>query len=306
MTTYVLKRLVSGVITIVLVLGLAFAMIRLTGDPAILLAGADATEEDIRAIQALLGTDRPVLVQFVDYMGSASRGDFGMSIVQNRPASQVVLERIPITLALGFLSFVLGTAIAIPLGLLSAMRPNSILDGISRVIAVIGQSVPVFWLGILLILLFSVRWRILPSGGAGTWRHLVMPVLSLSILTTPIVMRVLRSSMLEVLSSDYVRMAKAKGASPARVVLKHALRNASVPVITVMGYRLGFVIGGSVIVETVYSFPGLGQMAVSAVLARDFPVIQLFIVVVAALIVTINFLLDVTYSLVDPRIRFES
>lgn len=306
MTTYVLKRLVSGVITIVLVVGLAFAMIRLTGDPAILLAGADATEDDIRAIQALLGTDRPVFVQFVDYVGSALRGDFGVSIVQNRPASQVVLERVPITLALGFLSFVLGTAIAIPLGLLSAMRPNSILDGISRVIAVIGQSVPVFWLGILLILLFSVRLRILPSGGAGTWRHFVMPVLSLSILTTPIVMRVLRSSMLEVLASDYVRMAKAKGASPARVVLKHALRNASVPVITVMGYRLGFVIGGSVIVESVYSFPGLGQMAVSAVLARDFPVIQLFIVVVAALIVTINFLLDVTYSLVDPRIRFES
>jgi len=306
MTTYVLKRLVSGAFTIVLVVGLAFVLIRLTGDPAILLAGSDATEDDIRALQALLGTDRPVLVQFGDYMVNAFQGDFGNSLVQNRPATQVVLERLPITLVLGFLSFIVGTAIAIPLGLLSAMRPNSVIDGISRVVAVIGQSVPVFWLGILLILLFSVRLRMLPSGGAGTWRHLVMPVLSLSILTTPIVMRVLRSSMLEVLSSDYVRMAKAKGASPSRVVLKHALRNASVPVITVMGYRLGFVIGGSVIVESVYSFPGLGQMAVSAVIARDFPVIQLFIIVVAALIVTINFLLDITYSLVDPRIRFES
>lgn len=306
MTTYVLKRLVSGMFTIVLVVGLAFALIRLTGDPAILLAGADATEDDIRALQAQLGTDRPVLVQFGDYMVNAFQGDFGNSLVQNRPATQVVLERLPITLVLGFLSFVVGTAIAIPLGLLSAIRPNSLVDGISRVFAVLGQSVPVFWLGILLILLFSVWLRILPSGGAGTWRHLVMPVLSLSILTTPIVMRVLRSSMLEVLSSDYVRMAKAKGASPARVVLKHALRNASVPVITVMGYRLGFVIGGSVIVESVYSFPGLGQMAVSAVIARDFPVIQLFIIVVAAMIVTINFILDITYSLVDPRIRFES
>jgi len=306
MTTYVLKRLVSGAFTIVLVVGLAFVLIRLTGDPAILLAGSDATEDDIRALQALLGTDRPVLVQFWNYMVNAFQGDFGNSLVQNRPATQVVLERLPITLVLGFLSFIVGTAIAIPLGLLSAMRPNSLIDGISRVVAVIGQSVPVFWLGILLILLFSVRLRVLPSGGAGTWRHLVMPVLSLSILTTPIVMRVLRSSMLEVLSSDYVRMAKAKGASPSRVVLKHALRNASVPVITVMGYRLGFVIGGSVIVESVYSFPGLGQMAVSAVIARDFPVIQLFIIVVAALIVTINFLLDITYSLVDPRIRFES
>lgn len=304
--SYYVRRIAQGVLTIFLVVTLAFFLIRLTGDPALLVAGGDITDEQLAAVRAELGTDQPFLVQYIDYMGGALTGDLGTSLFENRPAVDVVMDRLPATLLLAGLSFVVGTLIAAPLGIWAALKPNSIVDGIARVVAVIGQTVPVFWLGILLIIFFSVQLRILPSGGAGTWQHLVMPTLSLSVLTTPIVMRVLRSSLLEVLSSDYIRMAYSKGASTARVVIKHGLRNAAVPVITVMGYRLGYVIGGTVVTETVYSYPGLGTLAVGAVQDRDFPVIQTFLITVAIMIVVINLILDFLYSVIDTRIKYTS
>lgn len=304
MRRYVLRRVVSGTATLVLVASLAFFLVRLTGDPAILLAGDQASAEQIEAIRRTLGTDRPLVVQYLDYVANAVQGDFGSSLFQSRPALEVVVDRLPATILLVGTSLVLATIVAVPLGVVSAMKPNSFTDWVARVIAALGQCVPVFWFGILLILIFSVQLRVLPSGGYGTWQHLVMPAASLSILTIPVVMRVLRSSLLEALSSDYIQMVYAKGASRRRVLFKHALRNAAVPVLTVMGYRLGFVLGGSVVTETVFSYPGVGLMAISAVLDRDFAVIQTFLVVVAAMIVTINLLIDLTYVLLDRRISY--
>lgn len=303
MAAYYVRRIAAGILTIFLVVTLAFVLVRLTGDPADLIAGPDATEEQIAQIRAVLGTDRPLVEQYVSYVGDALRGDLGSSVFQRRPVTTVLAERLPDTLLLAALSFFFGSLLAIPLGILAALRPNSFTDWIARVVAVSGQTVPVFWLGIIFIIIFAVNLQVLPSGGVGTWQHLVLPTASLSILTTPIVMRVLRSSLLEVLHSDYIRMASAKGASRTRVVLKHGLRNAAVPVITVLGYRLGFVIGGTVVIETIYSYPGLGSMAVTAVLARDFPLVQGFLIVVAAMVVVLNLILDIAYTIIDPRIR---
>lgn len=303
MVAYLVRRVAAGVVTIFLVVTVAFVMVRLTGDPALLIAGSDATEREIEQIRTALGTNRPLFEQYFTYIGNAVQGDLGSSISQHRPVIGILAERLPDTLLLAGLSFFLGAFFAIPLGILAALRPNSVIDWLARVVAVMGQCIPVFWLGILLIIIFSVKLQVLPAGGVGSWRHLVLPVLSLSILTTPIVMRILRSSLLDVLQSDYIRMASAKGASRPRVVLKHGLRNAAVPVVTVLGYRLGVVIGGTVVIETVYSYPGLGSLAVTAVLSRDFPLVQGFLIVVATMVVVLNLIVDFIYFAIDPRIR---
>lgn len=303
MTAYLVRRVAAGLLTIFLVVTVAFGLVRLTGDPALLVAGSDATAAQIEQIRETMGTNRPLIEQYLSYIGGFLQGDLGDSIFQRRPVIDVLMERLPDTLLLAGLSFFLGALLAIPLGVLAALRPNSFTDWLARVIAVLGQCVPVFWLGILLIIIFSVQLRVLPSSGVGTWRHLVLPTVSLSILTTPIVMRILRSSLLDVLHSDYIRMATAKGASRARVVMKHGLRNAAVPVVTVMGYRLGVVIGGTVVIETVYSYPGLGSLAVQAVLTRDFPLVQGFLVMIAAMVVALNLIIDFIYFAIDPRIR---
>lgn len=303
MVAYLVRRIAAGLLTIFLVVTVAFGLVRLTGDPALLVAGADATEAQIEQIRTVMGTNRPLIEQYLSYVGNFVQGDLGTSIFQRRPVIDVLSERLPDTLLLAALSFFLGALLAIPLGVLAALWPNSVTDWLARVVAVIGQCVPTFWLGILLIIVFSVHLQVLPSSGVGSWKHLVLPTVSLSILTTPIVMRILRSSLLDVLHSDYIRMATAKGSSRSRVVLKHGLRNAAVPVVTVLGYRLGVVIGGTVVIETVYSYPGLGSLAVQAVLTRDFPLVQGFLVIIATMVVLLNLIIDFIYLAIDPRIR---
>jgi peptide/nickel transport system permease protein len=300
---YLVRRIAAGFLTIFLVVTVAFGLVRLTGDPALLVAGSDATADEIEQIRTVMGTNRPLIEQYVSYVGNFVQGDLGTSIFQRRPVLDILTERLPDTLLLAALSFFLGALLAIPLGVLAALWPNSVTDWLARVVAVIGQCVPTFWLGILLIIVFSVQLQVLPSSGVGSWKHLVLPAVSLSILTTPIVMRILRSSLLDVLHSDYIRMATAKGSSRSRVVLKHGLRNAAVPVVTVLGYRLGVVIGGTVVIETVYAYPGLGSLAVQAVLTRDFPLVQGFLVIIATMVVLLNLIIDFIYFAIDPRIR---
>lgn len=301
--TYVARRLLYALVVVVLVVTLSFFLVRLTGDPVALIAGSEATEQQIQAIQRALRLDRPLWQQYALYVGDVARGDFGRSFFTSLPAMAIILQALPNSLALTAVAFGIAVAVGLPLGILAAARPHSPTDWMARVVSVLGQCTPVFWLGILLMLLFSVKLRWLPFGGAGSWRHLLMPGLTLSAVAVPIIVQVTRSALLEAMRHDYVRTARSKGLPESRVLLKHALKNSAIPVVTVLGLRLGFIVGGAIVTETVFSYPGLGRLTVQAVNYRDFPVIQALLVVISTAIVTINVVLDGLYALVDPRVR---
>lgn len=302
--TYAAQRLGHALVVVFLVVTLSFFLVRLTGDPVALIAGAEATEAQIRAIQAALNLDQSLWRQYLLYLRDVLRGDFGRSFFTSLPAMSMVIQTLPHSVVLTMAAFALAVVVALPIGILSAARPDTPTDWAARFLSVLGQCTPVFWLGILLMLLFSVKLRWLPFGGAGTWRHLVMPALTLSALMVPVVVQVTRSALGEALRQDYVRTARSKGLPEREVLLKHALRNASIPVVTVLGLRLGFIIGGAIVTETVFSYPGLGRLAVQAVNYRDFPVIQALLVTTSSAVVSINLLLDWTYALLDPRVRY--
>ncbi|TDC52756.1 ABC transporter permease [Jiangella ureilytica] len=268
-----------------------------------MLAGSDPTEEMLQQIRERLGLDVPVWQQYVTFLGDIVRGDLGDSYSQGVPAVELVAERLPATLLLAVLALLLAIVISIPIGVIAAIRPGSLIDSVARVLAVLGQSVPVFWLAILMIIFFAVNLRILPAGGTGTWQHLVLPAVALSISSVPLTMRLTRSALLEVLNKDYIRTARAKGLREWEVVIKHGLRNALIPIVTVLTLRLGDLIGGAIVLEQVFAYPGLGRLAVQALHVRDFPVIQAFIIVTAAAIILINLIADVIYTVVDPRVR---
>lgn len=301
--TYFVRRLAYALAVVVLVVTLSFFLVRLTGDPVGLIAGPEASEQQIRAIQQALRLDRPLWLQYVLYMRDATRGDFGHSFFTSLPAMTMILQTLPNSIALTLVAFALAAVVALPLGIVAAARPHGPTDWLARFLAVLGQCTPVFWLGILLMLLFSVKLRWLPFGGAGGWQHLVMPGLTLSVVAMPIIVQVTRAALLEALRQDYVRTARSKGLPESRVMLKHALRNASIPVVTVLGLRLGFIVGGAIVTETVFSYPGLGRLTVQAVNFRDFPVIQALLVVISTAIVGINLALDWLYAVLDPRVR---
>lgn len=301
---FAVRRLLHGLLVIFAVVVLSFVLIRLTGDPVALMAGPDASEQQIRAIERAFHLDQPLWRQFAIYLGGVLQGDFGRSFFTSQPAMAMILATFPNSLWLTAFAFVLAVLVALPVGVLSAARPDSAFDTVARGLSVLGQCTPVFWLGILMILMFSVKLRWLPYGGAGTWKHLVMPGLTLSLLTVPVVVQVTRSALLDVMRQDFMRTARSKGLSERIVLIKHALRNASIPVVTVIGLRVGFVIGGAVVTETVFSYPGLGRLAVQAVNYRDFPVIQALLVVIAGSVVLINLTLDWMYAVLDPRIRY--
>ncbi len=303
MMTYV-ARLLHALLVIFLVVTLSFFLVRLTGDPVVLIAGAEATEQQISAIQRALNLDRPLWRQYAIYVQDVLRGDFGQSFFTSLPAMNMILQTLPNSILLTLVAFAFAVVVALPIGVLSAARPDSLIDWGARFLSVLGQCTPVFWLGILMMLLFSVKLRWLPFGGAGTWKHLVMPGLTLSVLMVPVVLQVTRSALLGALRQDYVRTARSKGLTELQVVLKHALRNASIPVVTVLGLRLGFIIGGAIVTETVFSYPGLGRLAVQAVNYRDFPVIQALLVIISTAVVSINLMLDWIYALLDPRVRY--
>jgi len=301
---FALKRLARLLLTVLLISTIVFFVIRvIPGDPALVIAGVDATKEDVAAIRSKLGTDRPLLLQYASWISSVARLDFGKSMATGQPVLGQILQRFPLTLTLALMGLVLSVAIAIPLGILSAVRRWSAWDYMGMLLSQIGMAVPSFWLGILLLLLLAVKVRLFPLFGADSFRHLVLPAVSLGLARAAVLLRLTRASMVEEMSKEYVVTARAKG-MPERVVkYKHALKNAMLPVITMAGIQLGYMLGGAVIIEQVFSLPGLGRLFLTAVYQRDFPLIQGGIVFIALVFSLINFAVDILYSVLNPKIR---
>jgi peptide/nickel transport system permease protein len=306
MLSYLARRLLLAVPTLLGVVTLVFLLLRLLpGDPALILAGPQASGQDVARLRQLFGTDQPVALQYLRYVLGLLHGDFGVSMQTRGPVLTEILSRLPYTVELALIAMLIATSAGMMLGVLAALNSHSWLDVLISSGAVLGVSLPAFWLGLMLIILFSVDVRIFPAGGvegAFTW---VLPSLTLSAVTMGIIARMTRSSLLETLGQDYIRTARAKGARPAVVVTKHALRNALLPVLTVTGLQFGQLLGGAVLTETVFAWPGIGRLLVDAILARDYPVVQGVIVLFAVAYILVNILVDVLYSYVDPRIRFD-
>ena len=305
MRAFLFRRLLHSVFVVWGVVTVVFFLVRLTGDPTLFLVDQTATQAEIAHMRAMLGLDRPAYVQYLDFLLAAPRGDFGTSISEKRPAMRMVLEHFwPATVELAAAALFLSTALAVPLGVISATQRGRAADHLRRVASLFLQAMPSFWLGIMLILLFAVvLGGLLPAYGFGTLRHLVLPAVALAAAPLAQNVRLIRAGMLEVLAQDYVRTAYAKGVGEAAVVYRHALRNAAIPVITVTGLSLGFMLSGTIIIETVFAWPGLGRLIVQAVPARDFPVIQAAVFLFAVVFVVINLLVDVLYTVADPRVR---
>lgn len=305
MWAYIVKRLLLAVPVLFGVAFLVFAMVRIIpGDPARVIAGEAATEEVVAGIRRDLGLDRPLPEQFATFMGSLLRGDFGRSIRSRAPVSVELAARIPNTVQLAVAGLIVAVVIGVGAGIVSAVRPYSLLDTAVMLVALAGLSMPVFWSGLMLILIFAVRLGWLPAVGTGSLAHLVLPALTLGGTTAAIIARMTRSSMLEVMRSDYIRTARAKGLAEAAVINRHAFRNALVPVITVVGLQMGTLLSGAVLTESVFAWPGLGRLLVEGVLARDYPIVQASVLLVAASFVVVNLLVDVLYAVVDPRIHY--
>lgn len=303
MKGYMLGRLASGFIVIFLALTAVFFMVRLSGDPVLLFAPMDTSRTNLDEIRERMGFDDPLGLQYARFVGDAIQGDFGESTRERRPALEVVVERLPATLQLGGVALVISVVVGIPLGILSATRHGSGWDTLARVIAVAGQAIPGFWLGLLLILFFSVRLNWLPTSGRGGLDHMILPAVTLAALSTARYARLTRSTMLDVLGQDYIRTAKAKGLGGQAVLWRHALKNASISLITMTGLEIGRLIEGAVIVEQVFAWPGMGRVTVQALLNRDFAVVMAAVVLFAAMYTVANLLADLAYGWANPQVR---
>ncbi|MCP4168890.1 MAG: ABC transporter permease [Chloroflexi bacterium] len=301
----ILIRLVQGVITIFLVFTVVFFIMRLSGDPTLLFLPPEATQEDIVRFRHDMGWDQPLLVQYFNYLGNALTGDFGESVAYNVPALNVVLERLPATLELTLVAFALSVIIAIPAGLIAAVKPNTIIARFVMLIALVGQAMPGFWLGVMMILLFSVALRLLPTGGRGSPAHLIMPAIVLGSWGAAKITRLTRAGMYEVLGNDYIRTARSKGLSENVVFIRHALKNSMLPILSALGLTVGVMLGGAIITETVFAWPGVGRLIVQSVLKRDFPVVQVATILLAIIFIVSNLVVDILYTVVDPRIRYD-
>jgi peptide/nickel transport system permease protein len=305
MTTYLGRRLVQSLLVVLGISFVVFLILHLTGDPTLVLLPPDASAEDIQRFREAMGFNDPFLVQYWRFLQGALRGDFGQSLRHGEPAFGLVVERLPATFELAGAALVIALGLAIPAGIVSAVRRNSPVDYLSTVVALLGQSMPTFWLGIMLILLFSVQWNVLPSSGRGGLEHLVLPAITLGLFTTARITRLTRSGMLDVLGQDYIRTARAKGVSDRPVVWKHALKNAAIPIVTIVGIELGTLLGGSVITETIFAWPGVGRLSVQAIYNRDYPVVQAAVFLLATTFVVVNLVVDLLYTYLDPRVRLE-
>ena len=303
MKTFLLRRLSQSLVVLLGISFVVFFILHLTGDPAAVLLPPEASAEDIQRFRESMGFDDPFLVQYARFLGGALQGDFGNSIRHGEPAFGLVLERMPATFELAGAALLLALLLSIPAGIVSAVRRNTMVDYVSTVFALLGQSMPTFWLGIMLILFFSVSLNLLPSSGRGTLQHLILPAVTLGLFTTARITRLTRSGMLEVLNQDYIRTARAKGVADPPVVWKHALKNAAIPIVTIVGIELGTLLGGSVITETIFAWPGVGRLSVQAIYNRDYPVVQASVFLLATTFVLVNLVVDVLYTYLDPRIR---
>jgi peptide/nickel transport system permease protein len=300
---FLASRLLRAAIALWLVSTVVFVVMRLSGDPVPLLLPPDAPRSEIFRVRAELGLDRPLPVQYAVFVGNILRGDFGRSIHFRQPALDVVLGYLPATLELGLTAFILAALVALPIGVLSAVRRNSLVDQAAMGLALVGQSAPTFFIGILLILIVSLKLGLLPTSGRGDWHNLALPALTLGAFAMASIARLTRSAVLEVLRADYVRTARAKGVSEALVVAKHTLKNAAVPIVTITGLQFGTLLGGAVVTETVFAWPGIGRLAIQSIYNRDYPVVQCTVFLSAVLFIVINFCIDLIYGLLDPRAR---
>jgi ABC-type dipeptide/oligopeptide/nickel transport system permease component len=305
MRVYLIRRLLQSLLVLLGVSFVVFLILHLTGDPAAVLLPPEASAEDIRRFRDAMGFNDPFLVQYARFLRGALRGDFGNSIRHGEPAFTLVLERMPATFELAGAALVIALCLAIPSGIISAVRRNTPVDYLATVVALFGQSMPTFWLGIMLILIFSVNLNLLPSSGRGSLEHLIMPAVTLGLFTTARITRLTRSGMLDVLGQDYIRTARAKGVGDPPVVWKHALKNAAIPIVTIVGIELGTLLGGSVITETIFAWPGVGRLSVQAIYNRDYPVVQAAVFLLASTFVLVNLAVDVVYTYLDPRIRLQ-
>ena len=304
MMVYLIQRLLQTVVILLGVTLLVFVLIRLSGDPAALYLPEGATDAQISALRERLGLDQPLHVQFATFLTSMVRGDFGTSLWHRRPAVDLILERLPATIELTLIALAFAVAIAIPIGVLSAVWRNSAFDAVARIVALLGLSIPNFWLGIMLILVFSVELQVLPAFGRGSASHLILPGIALGSAAAGTIMRLVRSNVLETLHLDYVRTARAKGLPERVILVKHVLRNSAIPALTFTGLQLGYLLSGSIVTETVFAYPGVGRLAVQAINNRDFAVVQAFVAFAAVIFALTNLLVDMLYTLLDPRIRY--
>ena len=305
MTAYLARRLLDAALVVLGVSVIIFVLVRLTpGDPVRAYLGETATDEQVAFYRRHLGLDQPLPLQYASFLQRALVGDLGNSLFYHRPATDVVGEHLPATLQLSIVALVLSLVLAIPLGVLSAVRRDSAWDYLGMLVAMIGQSVPAFFLGLVLMLLLAVEWRVLPTSGYGAWQHLVLPSVTLAAYLAGLLTRMVRSGMLEVLGEDYIRTARAKGLSERTVLYRHAFQNMAIPLVTVIGLQFGTLLGGAIVVETVFSWPGVGTAAVTAIGGRDYSLIQAVVLLVSGFFVLINLVIDLLYAWIDPRIRY--
>jgi len=303
MKTYLARRLLQSLLVLFGVSFVVFFILHLTGDPALVLLPPDASAEDVERFRDAMGFNDPFIVQYGRFLSGALRGDFGQSVRHGEPAFNLVVERMPATFELAGAALAVALVLAIPAGIISAVRRNTMLDYVSTIVALLGQSMPTFWLGIMLILVFSVQFNLLPSSGRGGLAHLILPAITLGLFTTARITRLTRSGMLEALNQDYIRTARAKGVGGPPVIWKHALKNAAIPIVTIVGIELGTLLGGSVITETIFAWPGVGRLSVQAIYNRDYRVVQAAVFLLSTTFVLVNLVVDMLYTYLDPRIR---
>lgn len=310
----VLKRLVLMLPTLLAVSILVFLVIHLVpGNPAEIMLGQAATPESIAALQQQLGLDLPLHVQYWNWLSSALRGDFGVDFRSNEPLSQILIRRLPVTAELALLSTVISVAVSLPLGILAAVNRRGVGNKVSSVLALLGISIPRFWMGIMLIMLFSLHFGWLPSSGYvpltedlwGNIRHMILPSMSLAIGSSAILTRIVRASMLEVLTENYINVAHAKGLTKQLIVLRHALPNASIPIVTIIGMQMGYLLGGAVVIEEVFALPGIGRLTIGGVFSRNYPVVQGSVLLLAFIFLVVNLITDIAYMYLNPQIRFD-
>jgi ABC-type dipeptide/oligopeptide/nickel transport system permease component len=305
MRNYLIKRFLHSLFGLLGITLIVFVLLHLTGDPTYLLLPLEATEHDVAIFRHEMGFDRPLPIQYLSFLKGVLRGDFGLSLRHEEPALRLVVERLPATIELTLAALAFALVIALPMGVFSAVKPNSPMDHTGMFVVLWGQSMPIYWSGLMLILLFTVKLGLLPAYGRSGLHSLIMPAFSLGFFSMARIARVTRSSMISVLGKDYMRTAKAKGLRDYRVVVRHGFKNAALPIITLVGMELGRLLGGAVITETIFAWPGAGRLAVQAIFNRDFPVVQAAVFTLAAIFVLINLVVDILYTYIDPRVRYD-
>lgn len=304
MQGYIVRRIIYACVSLFILSITIFCLVRITGDPAVLMAEPGAKEEDLQAIRREFGLDQPLVLQYVSFVKSVTRGDFGKSIYYRVPAFDLYLQRLPASLLLASVAMTISLVLGIPIGILSAVRVNTWFDNFGKIFAILGLSLPSFWVGLMLILTLSVYLNWLPSSGADSWKSILMPAFSLGWVFAAAHMRLARSAMLEVLGSEYIKLARIKGLSERLVLLKHAFKNAVIPVLTLAGINLVLMINVAVVVESVFAWPGIGRLLYEGVSFRDFPVVQTTVLMGGLMIVFVNLIVDILYAYIDPRIRY--